>query len=161
MTEYLDPTYGVQSGTVPTAPFLNIPRVSVQFDKTTATLANVTGLAISVSAAGIYYFQTDLFVDASLVGGSKYAIDGSCTANSIIYQIDLVDNSTNATTITSRQTSLGGNSGQAGTTAGFCQIDGFINVNAAGTLRVQFAQNTANGTSSILVGSTFKVIKIP
>jgi len=35
-----------------------------------------------------------------------------------------------------------------------------ITVNAAGTLTVQFAQNAANGTSSVLVGSHMLVHKV-
>ena len=41
-------------------------------------------------------------------------------------------------------------------------IEGTITVNAAGTLTVQFAQNTSNGTPSIVKrGSTFIVQDMP
>lgn len=136
-------------------------RVSTQFDATTnTTLANVTGLTVNVSAGKTYQFQAVLYVDAAAVGGSKYAIAGTATATAIIYEILLVDNTSNSNTITSRQTALAGASGQAGTTAGFCRITGLITVNAAGTLTVQFAQNVSNGTSSVLVGSNFVVQQI-
>lgn len=136
-------------------------RVSAQFDKTTdTTLANVTGLTATLVAGKIYKFEAVLFVDASLVGGSKYAIAGTATATNIVYEIILLDNGTSANTITSRQTALAGSAGQAGTTAGYCLIRGLITVNAAGTLTVQFAQNASNGTSSILVGSNFKTEQI-
>lgn len=74
----------------------------------------------------------------------------------------LLDNATNAFTITSRQTALGGvGVGQTGTVAGICKIKGTITVNAAGTLTVQFAQNVANGVaSSVLVGSRFELERI-
>ena len=136
---------------------LPIPRVTTQFDKTTAVLANVTGLSQNVYAGRVYTFEAVLFVDASVVGGSQYAIAGTATATNIIYEVLLIDNTTNAFTITSRQTALAGAVGQAGTTAGICIIKGHITVNAAGTLTVQFAQNVANGTSSVLVGSHFNV----
>ncbi len=137
-----------------------VPQVTTQFDKTDATLANVTGLSQILQAGITYIFEAVLFVDTSLVGGSKYAIAGTVTATTIIYQIELEDNATNADTITSRQTALGGNAGQAGTQNGICRLTGLIKVNAAGTLTVQFAQNAANGTSSVLVGSYFNVEKI-
>lgn len=134
-----------------------LKRVSSQFDKVNATLATVTGLSVDVIAGHSYSFEACLFVDANVTGGSKFAINGSCTASAIIYEITLLDNGTNAYTITSRQTALGGSAGQAGTTAGFCRIKGLITVSAAGTLVVEFAQNTASGTSSVLVGSDFIV----
>lgn len=134
-----------------------LKRVSSQFDKVDATLATVTGLSVDVLAGHSYSFEACLFVDANVTGGSKFAIAGSCTASAVIYEIVLLDNGTSANTITSRQTALGGSAGQAGTTAGFCRIKGLISVSASGTLLVQFAQNAANGTSSVLVGSDFIV----
>ena len=136
-------------------------KVGTQFDKTDVTLANVTDLTHNVNAGKSYDFEALLHIDASVIGGSKFAIAGTATATSIIYHIDLLDNTTNAHTITSRQTALGGSAGQAGTTAGLCRIIGTIVVNAAGTLTVQFAQNAANGTSSVLVNSSFEVDQLP
>jgi len=135
-------------------------RVTAQFDATTTTLGNITGLTANVAAGKIYKFEALLYIDASVVGGSKYAIAGTATATSIIYEIILIDNTTNANTVTSRQTALAGSSGQAGTTSGWCRVTGLIVVNAAGTLTAQFAQNAANGTSSVLVGSSFTVQQI-
>lgn len=149
-------------GVVDTNPITT--RVTTQFDKTTnTTLADVTGLSANLlglnsSKAGkIYAFEALLYVDADVVGGSKFAIGGTATATSIKYQIMFLDNSTNTYTINSRQTVLAGSAGQAGTTAGLCIIKGIIVTNATGTLTVQFAQNASNATSSILVNSTFRV----
>lgn len=136
-------------------------RVQTQFDKVAnTTLGDITNLSATVKASGKYIFEAVLFYDADAVGGQKYAIGGTCTATSIIYSIESINNATNALVITSRQTALSGSSGQAGSTAGVCRISGVIVVNAAGTLTVQFAQNAANGTSSILVGSYFKIDRI-
>lgn len=139
--------------------------LDTQFDKTTnTTLATVTGstsgavtLLANVTAGKWYTFQAKLFVDADAVGGGKYAIGGTATATSIIYNINAINNATNLFVINSRQTSLGGSAGQAGATALYVEINGTIKVNAAGTLTVQFAQNASNGTSSVLVGSSFIV----
>ena len=135
-------------------------RVSSQFDKTDIVLANVTGLAVDVLAGHSYSFEAVLFITASSGGGSQFAVGGAATASAIIYEVLLVDDNTNATTITSRQTALGGSVGQTGTTSGLCLIKGLISVSASGTLTVQFAQNAAVGTSSVIVGSTFLVREV-
>lgn len=136
---------------------INQTRVTTQFDKTNTTLAGVTGLTATVKAGGKYTFHAVLFVDADAVGGQKYAIGGTATATSIVYNINALCNTTNGYVITSRQTALAGSSGQAGCTSNYVEINGTIVVNAAGTLTVQFAENSASGTSSVLVNSTFDV----
>lgn len=145
---------------VPSGQWLRQPssrtRTSAAFNKTTSTaLATVTGLSVNVLAGRSYSFEARLFVDADVTGGSKYAINGTATATAIIYHIDLICDATSAFVITSRQTALAGSVGQAGCTAGLAIIRGTITVNAAGTLLVEFAQNAASGTSTVLAGSTF------
>jgi hypothetical protein len=132
-------------------------RVSTQFDKIDETLANITGLSVNVVAGKTYNFKSSLFVNADGTGGHKYSIGGTCTATSIIYQVNSVSNSTNLFVINSRQTSLGGSIDQAGATTIYTEIIGTITTTTSGTLTVQFAQSVANGTSSVLVGSTFTV----
>jgi hypothetical protein len=131
-------------------------RVSTQFDKTAdTTLANVPGLSVSLPVnARTYSFRAVLHVTGDVVGGQKYAISGTAGAANIIYNIVTVSNTANTIVISSRQTALGGSAGQAGATSDYTTIDGTITLNVAGTLTVQFAQNAANGTSSVLVGST-------
>ena len=159
-TQELTTGVGLEIATTVLQTTIQLSRVSTQFDKTDTTLANVSGLTATLVASGVYYFKALLFVDASVVGGSKYTMAGTATATSIIYEITLLDNTTNVYTITARQTALAASSGQAGTTAGLAVVEGTIVVNAAGTLTVQFAQNVANGTSSVLVNSIFRVEKI-
>lgn len=141
---------------------LNAEGVSVtaQFDKTNTTLANITGLSRQVSAGKKYAFEAVLFIDANGTGGSKYALSGTCTVTTLLANIMLLDNSTDAYTINNRVTALDSAAGQAGTTAGICIIKGFIQPKTGGTLTVQFAQNAASGTSSILAGSYFQVKEI-
>lgn len=161
--EYTTPTLYFTNGGAQRQeiPQIQQTRVTSQFDKTTnTTLAAITGLSATLVAGKIYRFETILFVDADAVGGSKFSISGTATATSIIYEIILVDNTANTNTITSRQTALAGSAGQAGTTSGFCKISGIIVCNAAGTLIPYFAQNASNGTSSVLVGSTFETQEI-
>jgi hypothetical protein len=138
----------------------NLSRVSTQYDATTTTLGNVTGLTSTVTAGSTYSFEAVLHITADATGGIKLAIGGTATATSIIYQINVVANSTSANAVTSRQTALAGAAGVAADTSYYATIKGSIVVNAAGTLTAQAAENAASGTSSVLVGSTFQVTKI-
>lgn len=135
-------------------------RVTTQFDATTTTLGTVTGLSATVAAGKSYYFKAKLFVTADVVGGQKYAIGGTATATAIIYEILTISNTANTIVISSKQTAMGGSAGQAGGTDDFTTIEGTITVNAGGTLVIQFAQNAANGTSSVLVGSLLEIHQI-
>lgn len=131
-------------------------RVSTQFDKSgNTTLADVTGLSVTVVAGRTYSFVATLYIDADAAGGEKVAIGGTATATSIIYQINSIEDATGASAIASRKTALAGSSTASGSTGYFTKIEGTITVNAGGTLTVQFAQKTSTGTSSVLVGSTF------
>lgn len=135
--------------------------VSTQFDKTNTTLANVTGLTATLLAGKKYRFTAILHCDTAAAGGGKVAISGTATATAIIYQVNLNDTA-NAVITGGRGTALGAAVGNhaAGATAMFIRVEGEITVNAAGTLTVQFAQNAASGTSSVLVGSTFVVSQV-
>lgn len=132
--------------------------VTTQFDKTDATLADVTGLTANVLAGKTYQFEGVLFTTSNIGGGVKSAIGGTATATSIIYEGD----TTALGSITqSRASSLGSPvGGVTAVTAARIDVKGTIVVNAAGTLTLQFAENAAVSTSSVLVGSYFKVKRI-
>ncbi len=141
---------------------LNLPiivAVTAQFNKTADTaLANV--LSIALAASSTYGLEAYLFVDADAVGGHKYALDGAVTANSIKYQVNSISNASNLNVINTRLTALAGTTGQAGATGVWTEIIGVIASSAAGSINVQFAQQVASGTSSILTQSSFKAVKI-
>lgn len=132
-------------------------RITAQFDKTNTTLATITGTSVNVEAGVAYKFTAILHITASAGGGHKVAIGGTATATSILYQIMSWNNATSTLIVSSRQTALNGAAGQTGATEVYCVIEGRIIVNAAGVINLQFAQNAASGTSSILAGSTFEV----
>ena len=140
---------------------LQIVRATSQFDQAAdTTLATVTGLTVNIVSGKSYQFTARLFVDASALGGQKYAIAGSATASAVVYQVNTISNTANVFVINSRQTSLGGTIGQTGATANFTEISGTISCSGTGNLVVQFAQNAGNGTSSVLVGSTLEVREV-
>mgnify|MGYP003508075214 CR=1 FL=1 len=130
-------------------------RVSTQFNKTSdTTLANVTGLTATVVAGKFYRFEVKLYTTSNIAGGVKVAIAGTATATAVVYEGLTTDA---GLTTQSRATALATAVGAVtAVTAAYILISGTIQVNAAGTLTVQFAQNASNGTaSSVLVGSTF------
>lgn len=136
-------------------PQIQQSRVSTQFDKTSdTTLANVTGLTATVVAGKFYRFEATLYTSSNVAGGVTAAIAGTATATSIVYEGITTDAGLSTQTrATALATAVGG---VTAVTAGYIRITGTIQVNAAGTLTVQFAQNASNGTaSSVLVGSTF------
>lgn len=131
--------------------------VSADFTKSAnTTLSNVTGLTRAVESTKKYRFTAELFFDADATGGHKYSIVSSGSVTVLIFQIISTDNATGTNAICSRQTTSGGSAGQAGATAGYTRITGYFQ-GGAGNLTVQFAQNAASGSSSILRGSTFMV----
>lgn len=135
-------------------------RVATQFDKTSdTTLANVTGLSVTVEAGKTYYFEAILYTTCHATGGLKMAIAGTCTATAVIYQGICFGNG--GTTASTRATALGTGISATGGTAERMHITGTITVNAGGTLTVQFAQAASHATaSSVLVGSIFTVQQI-
>ena len=135
-------------------------RTTSDFNKTNTTLSDVTGLSGTLKAACVYKFKALLHARPDSTGGFKVAIGGTCTATSIIYQTIVVDNATKSIINADPYTALVGTSTGSGTNTALITIEGTIVVNAAGTLTVQFAQNSASGTSSIISGSTFEIERI-
>lgn len=133
-------------------------RVSTQFDKTNTTLADITGLSANVIAGRTYSFDAVLFVTLDATGLGKAAIGGTATATNIAFD------GWCARTAQATMLSVGFVNSMGTATTGFgvntiktVTLRGTITVNAGGTLTVQFAQGSASGTSSVLVGSTFTV----
>ena len=133
-------------------------RVSTQYDNSTTTLGNVTGLTATVISGKTYRFEAKLYTTSDIAGGVKAAIAGTATATAIIYE----GLTTDAGLVTQgRGAALGDAVGSVtAVTAAYITISGTITVNAGGTLTVQFAENAATATSSVLVGSRFTVTEI-
>jgi hypothetical protein len=147
----------LSSGTITANAGFQFARVSTQFDKNAdTTLANIPGLSVTVAGGTTYSFEARVFITQDTqpaVGQSKVAINGTATATAVTYDIQ-----TTGVSNLSRQTSLGGSGGNGSILATIqTMITGTITVNTGGTLTVQFAQQVASGTSSVLVGSYFKV----
>lgn len=126
------------------------------------TLANITGLTATVQAGLTYEFEAVLYTTANVAGGVQFAIAGTATHTSIIYEANVDQGGAALVIGTSRAAASGTKVGDVtAATAARCRITGTTTVNAAGTLTVQFAQNASNGAAStVLRGSTLKVRKI-
>lgn len=127
---------------------------TAQFDKTTDTaLANVTGLSLTLTAAKTYHLRGHLRIAYDATGGWKLGTGGTATATT--FALDSFPYTNSANTYYDAVTALGtfSNHGSPGGTAAYFNIDAYIVVNAGGTFTIQFAQNGASGTSSVLVGS--------
>jgi len=136
-----------------------VKRNAAQFDKTNTTLANVTGLSVSLSV-GTYAFRSAFSVAADVTGQGKIAIGGTVTATAIacdVLSFDTDNQTFSAVHLTAKATEFP--LGAAGS-AYSVQIEGTIVVSVAGTLTVQFAQNGASGTSSVLAGGVLSATSV-
>lgn len=137
-----------------------LARVSTQFDKTDTTLANVTGLSVDVEAGETYSFEVSLNITQDATGRGKVAIGGTCTATAFSAATFYTATTTSGVEFIGGQPSAKDASlfvGNSQPTGNVVWMRGTITVNTGGTLTVQYAQNSANGTSSVLVGSFFRV----
>lgn len=136
-------------------------RVTVQFDATSNTLTNVPGLSLSLLTGLTYAFESILDALPDGTVACKVAIGGTATATAVsFFSCALIEGDV----VSLQRVAALGTAAVLTTSIGapalFVRINGTITVNAAGTLTVQLAQNTASGTSSILVGSTFTAREI-
>lgn len=130
-------------------------RVSTQFDSTNQTPANITGLTFNVEAGKVYSFEVTLFTTSDVGGGIQLEVSGTATATAIVAEV-LITNA--GLTTQGRAAALDSPVGVTAVTAAVVKIYGTITVNAAGTLTIQAARNAAVGTTSVLVGSYFRLI---
>lgn len=136
------------------------------FPATTTTLANITGagiygsLTFNVEASKPYQFRAVLFVDADATGGWKVTMAGTATTTAVRWHV--LGFGVTAGLINNTQWSALGSGSAAtgnGVTTYKIEIDGYLLVNAAGTLTVQFAQNSASATSYVKQGSFFTILQ--
>jgi hypothetical protein len=135
-------------------------RVTTQFDKTNDTLADVSGLSVDVQSGRSYAFRAELYTTSDVAAGVKFAIGGSCSVSSIIYEAIIHDDGFAGQT---RTTTKGNPVGaRTDVLAGKVTITGTLVCSATGTLTVQFAQNETNAAaSSVLVNSTLIADPVP
>lgn len=125
------------------------------------TLADVTGLTVNVKAGRTYSFAVDVPYTCAAAGGIQLAMSGTATATNIVYDGYVIDSGSNGIKGNAQATALGtavANTTTTGT-AGHAVIRGTITVNAAGTLKVQMAQNTSNGTATVALQGAYMIVQ--
>jgi hypothetical protein len=137
------------------APILRSP-----FVKTGTHFEDIGDLGAQIGAGETYSFDFTGFVTASRDGGYQFTMQCTCEAASVAYEILAVDNGTNAITLSSSHTALGGNDGGSGSTDVFVRISGTITANTSGILSPQFAQEVEDGKITLLPGSRFQAVRI-
>jgi hypothetical protein len=128
-----------------------------------AALATVPGLSQALTAGKTYSCRGHLTGVSGASGGIKVALvaSGGLTATSTTWTGLTYAGVGLLTSIT--VTALGGANPVAATTQVYSDlyIDGSITVGVAGTINVQAAQNTSNGTATtVLQGSTFSCTRV-
>jgi len=137
----------------------NVSYTTSDFSKTSdTTLANVTGLTFTTASGGKYRFTANLFTATALTpGGNKVSMSGTNTATLFRSRVEFYTTSAVSVFSSNALDEADGETAQHL----LVRIDGYIDVNAGGTLTVQFAQNASNGTASVVkAGSWFEVNKI-
>lgn len=125
----------------------------------TTTLANITGLSVTLTAGRTYRFEATLFTTADTDGGVKVAMSGTATATAIKYDVLIIDGA--VIDAQGRGTALDTAVGFTDSANALIKIYGTIVVNVGGTLTVQFAQNAAHvGDCTVLAQSTLSVREI-
>src|SRR5581483_2260534 len=137
--------------------------VLADFSSTSITLADVTdGTTYSLSApvgAGRVRFEAVLFCDLDATGGAKVTVLFTTAPNWVIFNARMQDDAAKTFTFDVRVTTNGGATAHGNSpTAATIYVNGTADVATAGTLKIQFAQETASGTSKVLKGSYLNVM---
>lgn len=136
----------------------NITFCSADFTATSnTTLADITGLSTTVESGGKYHFKVYLMINSTANGGVKTAVSGTATATAIRFINSVF---TSSGVAVSHSTALDSASGSTVAVL-YKVIEGYIEVNAGGSFKIQFAQNASHGdTSTVYTGSWMTVDKI-
>lgn len=127
-----------------------------------ATYANVTGLSQTVVSGATYKFTCLLpSTVASGTGGIKYCFNYTTT---VLTSIESTAQGFTASAVAVQHTTTTTTQTDLFTQAAiviFVQIEGTMVVTTGGTIDVQMAQNTSNGSDTVaLVGGTFQVVRL-
>lgn len=134
-----------------------VTRVAADVAYTTAVLGDITGLTFNVSAGITYRFMLRLYINATGTGGFKLNLTsgGSSTITDLRAHAFIIKET--ATAFLATQQVVAG-TGQFFSLASavdddYIEVSGMVTINAGGTFKPQFSENTANGTTTIRRGS--------
>lgn len=134
------------------------------------TLADVTGLSVAVEADSTYALDGHIAYDAGATGDLKMAFTSPTGTTGSWGLYGLGTSTTGSVGDVDGHRIDGFTASDTATAGGSASFSGFmvapirgvvITDSTAGTLQMQFAQNTSNGTSTIIkVGSWIRIVKI-
>jgi hypothetical protein len=133
-----------------------IGQVRLTADVSVSNSTLVTVFSINLAAGRKYSFRTVLLCSTgATLGGVKVALGGTATITNLIADGYGIDGTTviAGTQVNALATNIIANT-NTGTTPKL-YIDGTFEVNAAGTVLIQFAQNVTNATASIVKRGSF------
>lgn len=136
-----------------------VVRCGTQLDRTDTTLTNISGLVVTV-VPGTYRFRYNLPTTCGGTGGTKTAFKYTTTVVTTINYTSYGYTASaaavaNGTTTTDQATHIASN-----TAAISVEVEGTMVVGTGGTVQLQFAENSANSTSSVLVGAFMEFTRI-
>lgn len=135
----------------------------------TTTLANVTGLSVSLDASTTYIMDGYLAYTANETADIKFAITVPTGASGHWGLYPITTSGVNAVGSVNgqRNTAFGDATTQAASgsalagNAMLCLPRGYVVTSSAGTLQFRFAQNTSNATGSVVkTGSWIRLLKV-
>ncbi len=135
-------------------------RATAQLDKTSnTTLADVTGMSVVLQAGKAYILDGWLSTTAGASGGLKVQLvaSGGLSITSGRYGAIALNGTTTVANTT--VTALGTNIVANNAVITDVDISGVLVVNAGGTLTVQAAQNTSNGTTTSVFANSYLMAK--
>lgn len=123
------------------------------------TLADITGLSVTLVAGRNYAFEAFLPYSANVSGGVKFGTGGTVTTTR--FRLVATIHNTGGGTIADLNNtgSTGAIGGLTATTGGWVEVRGYVTVNAGGTFTLQFAQNASNAAASLVVGGAYMLIR--
>lgn len=150
----------VFDGTIQTTTLISGYKTADESVISSTTLQNDDHLTVSLAASAKYWFKFWIFTNnAGALGGFKAALGGTVGVTSLKAQIEITDDTTNATAALARVTALSSAVGAGlGSGDNFTTIEGTIETSTAGTFLLQWAQNTSEASNttvqrnSILLG---------
>lgn len=126
------------------------------------TLTDISGLSVTLQNGRKYSFEAQLPFTCAAAGGIKASIAGTASANNVRFNGYIVDSAANGIKGNTQASALGTTVASATTTGtdGIVQIYGSIEVGStgAGTLTVQWAQNTSNATNTVIKRGAYFIV---
>lgn len=114
------------------------------------TLANITGMTVSLLAGKTYLVHGALFTTSGASGGVKMALANNDTLTVTSFVLGATPMGAGGQNTTSLGTGIGATSA-----INVVEFDATVVVNAAGTLVVQGAQNASNSTSTVFLVNSY------